>query len=61
MTGSHFYRLANVGESLHTRRKEARADQAPTNECLPIGHAFAIWYGHELCREDFEDKYEMGE
>jgi hypothetical protein len=55
MTGSHFYRLSNLEQTMHVRRREAKAEQTATNEVLPIGHAFMIWYGHELCADAYVD------
>jgi hypothetical protein len=55
MTGSHFYRLSNLEETMHVRRREAKAEQTATNEVPPIGHAFMIWCGHELCADNYVD------
>lgn len=55
MTGSHFYRMSNLEEIMRVRRREAKAEQALTDEVLPIGHAFMIWYGHELCSARYRE------
>jgi hypothetical protein len=53
-TGSHFYSMAVLEESLYARFREASSRQAATNECLPIGHAVMVYYGLKLTDERFD-------
>lgn len=56
-TGSHFYFLGILEESLYTRFREAAFAQETTNACLPIGHALVVYYGLALTEPDFDPAY----
>lgn len=48
-------------KSIYVREHEATDEQEPTNELLWIGHAYMIWYGQEICGDDFCGHYNMSQ
>jgi hypothetical protein len=44
MVGCHFHTESMIRIATEVRQREGNLTQAPTNEFLPISHAFTLWY-----------------